>query len=72
MSISIPNKTFTIYSTTDYSTEGVVIDSSNLQYTVNILPDSWGEALYNDIVDYARTNKSILAKKATGLPSFFY
>lgn len=72
VSISIPNKTFTIYSSAYYSTEGVVIDSSNLQHTVNILPDSWGEALYNDIVDYARTNKSILAGKTTGLPSFFY
>ena len=72
VTFSIPNKTYTSHSSTYYSTEGDVIDSSDYEYTLNILPDSWGEALYDDIVDYARTNKSILAGKTTGLPSFFY
>lgn len=68
LSISIPNKTITTYATTGYTNEGSVIYSDEYTYTERIYPNSWGEALYNDVVQYAREHHDVLRWHTTGLP----
>lgn len=66
--LSLPEKAYIIHSDTYYNAEGGVIAGSNYSRTEIIIPDSWGELLYRDIIRYATLNKDILTRRALGLP----
>lgn len=67
VTFSLPDKMYTSYMRTFYATNGTVITSSDYTYTEKILPDSWGDIVFRDIVVYASENREALARRALGL-----
>lgn len=67
ITISIPDKTYTLHKSAYYAEDGTLLNTSDLEYTVKALPGSWVEKLYEDIVNYALTNEEILTQHTMSL-----
>ena len=67
ITLSIPDKTYTVHRYTYISTNGSIIKDIDDGYTFKILPGSWAETQYEDIVNYALANEKILTQHTMSL-----
>lgn len=66
--LSLPDKTYIIHNDTYYTANGAIIASNDYPRKEIIIPDSWGELLYKDIIAYATVNKDQLTMHTWGIP----
>lgn len=63
---SLSNRTITHQETTCYDQRGVVLSRDTKISSSNIIPDTWGESMFNSIRDYARRHHDELIDHTLG------